>query len=176
MWTHQEYIDFFKEVARTNKNILHTETQSHFVRIIPVDDPFKSLNVEQYVNDKRSKLNLPGLMLQTPQTTLRDPGDSLTALDDIAFFIMDKPAEKSYAAEDACYTKTETIARGIVGYLKKYFRELQPCPNKITMKTDGLLIDKIEEGGYCGTKVSFRLTAGANAEFAYNEDDWIVED
>lgn len=173
MWTHSEYIEFFKAIASSNKNILHTENESHFVRVIPVDDPFAGLNTSQYVNDQRSKLHMPCLMLQVPQTILRDPGDSITANDELAFFVMDKPKSTRYDDEDECITKTETIARGIVGYLRKYFRELQLCPKNKSMRIDGLLLDKIEDKPFWGTKVTFRIVAGANSEFKYNDADWV---
>lgn len=173
MWTHSEFVKFFRGIASSNKHILHSEAESHFVRIIPVDDPFASLNTQQYVGDKRSKLHMPALMLQVPQTLLRDPGDSITANDELAFFIMDKPETVTYDDEDACITKTENIAKGVVGYLRKYFRELQTCPKNMKLVLDGLMIDKIEDKPFWGTKVTFRITAGANAEFAYNDADWV---
>lgn len=172
MWNHNEYIEFFKEVARMNKNILHTDTESHFVRIIPVDDPFATLNVQQYVNDKRSTFHLPGLMLQVPQRTLTDPGDAVTANDDLAFFIWDKPIDTKFASEDDCITKTELIANGIVGYLKKYFKTGQTCPANKTMRLNGVMVDKIQDGTFWGTKVSLRFVAGANSDFAYVAGDW----
>lgn len=172
MWTHQEYIDFFKTIARLNKRIKHTDSESHFVRIIPVDDPFKSLNVSQYVNDKRSTLHMPAMIFQVPQSTLTGANDATTDVDDIAFIIIDKPKTESYKDEDACLTNTESIARSIVGYLKKYFNSGQSCPMKGFMSLNNVLIDKIQDDKFWGTKVSFRITSAANAEFAYQADDW----
>jgi hypothetical protein len=172
MWNHNEYIAFFKEIARKNKSILHTETDSHFVRIIPVDDPFAALDVQQYENDQRSKFHMPGLMLQLPQTTLNDPGDSLTSIDDLAFFIWDKPKSDKFSSEDDCITKTEIIAWQVLAYLKNYFLTGQSCPPNKVMRINSVLIDTVKDGKFWGTKVSFRLNSGANAEFKYNADDW----
>lgn len=173
MFTHTTYLEFFKSIARTHKQIGHTDTESHFVRIIPVDDPFAMLNIDQYVNDKRSKLHFPALVLYAYQSTLNDTGDAATETFECSFMVMDKVTVQTFAGEDACITRCEEIMRDIVAYLKRYFRSGQPCPMTGFMRLNNVTIDPIQDGNYWGKKCNFRISFMANDAYKYNADEWI---
>jgi len=174
MWTHTEFVDFFETLARKNRLIAHTALESHYVCIVPVYDPYnvKGLNVDQYVNDRRSKLHMPAFIFETPVHTLRDPGDAVTSTDALAFIIMDKPTDETYAQRKVCITKTEGIARQVVAYIKKYFLKSQTCPENITFSLAQTMYDTIQDGNYWGTKVSLRFTSGAGEEHTYDATKW----
>lgn len=175
----QTYYEFFEAIAINHIDIQHNadraENEVRFGEIYISSDPFDKIDLSSFMDDKRSKIQYPLLLMVGSDWDATGKGSQTNALVNASFIVLDKGDKTKENKADirrSAYVKTEAIAEDIVAYIKEYF--------KLNVVLGTLFIDSIKsskigplpEGTY-GTKVDFNYL-NRNSNFCFNQDKFLL--
>jgi len=170
---HTTYTDFFRLMAGNHVEIMHTESECHFVRMNLSAHPVLAReDIKEFLKSVRSKLNFPALLLNAYQAKAdaQDSRDAKRKVIQGEFFILDRVKKEDWNMQDAVFDATEAIGTDIIAFLAEYYEQ---SPNEGYFEWNDTMMEKIsnlEVDNLAGTKVYFTLSIPNEIAFQLNMD------
>lgn len=169
---HLTYTDLFRTAARQHADLLHTDTEMHFGRLILTGWPMTKLDIDEFLTAQKTKIRLPILLLESFDARYQgNDADNVRKLCQAAFIILDKPSSKEYDDRDTALDRCEGIGEDVLGYAIEHYRRLRLKldPSTISSEKVGPIGD-----GLWGVRFNFSLPELANNPLAYRADKFSI--
>jgi hypothetical protein len=170
---HLNYTAMFRGFATKNKAIQHKEGEKmHFVRMIRSGGPFPTLDLKEFLDSKKFKLNYPALVLESYDATYQDNlSDNIKKTPLGGFIILDSAGKADgFDVIDALLDKTEAIGEQIIAALRYTFAENNKLFDVNSVSSERVDLPALQ---LYGTRFNFSLPETATPAFTYNPDNWI---
>lgn len=120
---HSEYVAYFRDIAERQGDLLHSDENKRFARVIYSEWPSPSLQLGEFLSLHKADLQYPFMLCET--WVRKTNAHSSEHLDNIykgSFFIGDLlPDKHDFDALDVLLDKTDRIADEIQGYMLEEF-------------------------------------------------------
>lgn len=169
MSTYLDYEDYFREIARRNKKIRHSDDNKNFIRL--------NINYSELTNGLKNKVNLKDnyvLILESYEARIDDNFSDNKRNNRLGgFMIVKKPENQNQDSEAIILDQAETIVLQIFSFMKKDAESAHPLMRHL--KIGSLNYAKVTglADGAIGWAAQFDFDKSANQELKYNPDDWI---
>lgn len=123
---HSEYVEFFRDIARTHPDILHSETEMHFGRLVITRDPLMGSQhqINEFLHNNGSKLKYPCMLLVAFRGDYADNrSDNKRKRLDGSFILLDKVREGDHDGEEAVYDRMESLGEEIATICIDHFED-----------------------------------------------------
>lgn len=173
---HQTYTEFFREIARRHKEILHSPAEMHFARLILERDPFasSSAQISEFIENVKSSLHSPAMLLAAYGAQYSDQrGDNIEKILSGRLIILEEVERNNYDAEEAALSKTERIGEECLGFADHYFSN---HPEEGFFEWSGAAsekVSKITSRNFFGSAFDFSLKVSAHNSIYYNPQNFI---
>jgi len=170
---HTTYTSFFRLMAENHLEILHTESECHFVRMNLSAHPVLAReDIKEFLKSVRSKLHFPALLLNTYQAKAdaEDSRDAKRKVIQGEFFILDRVKKEDWNEQDDAFDTTEAIGTDIIAFLGEYYED---APQDGYFEWNDAMMEKIsnlEVDNLAGTKFYFTLSIPNEVAFQLNTD------
>lgn len=171
------YKEFFEEIAVQHTGLLHNKDRDanevSFGEIYLSSDPYEGIDVRTFLQDKKSKIKYPLLLLIGADWDLAGTNQNNTMVNG-GFIVLDKVGKDGVLADERlnAIERCETIAQDIMGFVVEYFRANAQYG---TLKLDtvkGEYIGPLSDGVH-GFKVTFSYL-NRYTNFCFNQNKFLV--
>lgn len=121
---HTEYVEFFRDIARTHPDLLHSDSAMHFGRLVITRDPLMGSQhqINEFLHNNGSKLKYPCLLLVAFRGDYADNrSDNKRKRMDGSFILLDKVREGDHDGEEDVYNRMETLGEEIASICIDHF-------------------------------------------------------
>ncbi len=156
------YISYFEAIARSHRQIAHSEQEKHFCR----------MNIEEVISDLRSQLLYPALLLESFEGGIIDHlSDNFLDKQEGAFMILKQCHNDDFEMENLLLDECRQIGMDIISRMIKDRRDflLQGFdPASVHYQKVGPVFDNA-----FGYRFSFSIETAANASLQYRSERWL---
>lgn len=170
---HATYTDFFRTMAENHVEILHTESECHFVRMNLSAHPVLAReDIKEFLRSVKNRLHFPALLLNTYQAKAdaQDSYDGKRKVIQGEFFILDRIRKDDWDQQDQVFDATEAIGTDICAFLGEYYED---SPQEGYFEWNDTMMEKIsnlEVDSLAGTKFYFTLSIPNEVAFQLDTD------
>lgn len=170
---HASYTAFFRMMAENHLEILHTESNCHFVRMNLSAHPVLAReDIKEFLKSIRTKLQFPALLLNTFQAKAdaQDSRDAKRKVIQGEFFILTRVKKEDWDMQDVAFDLTESIGTDILAFLSEYYED---TPQEGYFEWNDTMMEKIsnlEVDSLAGTKFYFTLSIPNEVAFQLDTD------